>query len=237
MVGRSAIGIILLASLVNGETGIFEDAPPTVQPGAPVFEDAAIKAIRQQAAKLRFVIGATPKMLGEKWDEAIRLLDGAIAEAAAAGDTARHDALKSRRADIAEASERAKKTPMLPSLYPLEVGKKGCLYAVRESEIVIRAGTGDSRPLTLPLQVLSWFDVKFTGNTADGALLCDIYENSGKILLYKAEISGMDNPALKPGVMAQLVNVAFECAATEQTEVGMVYHLKKVATATVGAMK
>jgi hypothetical protein len=165
--------------------------------------------------------------------QAIETVEIQMNQAAAAGNAARRGVLARHRDHFRELLSKSQAEPLLPSLYPLDLGKKGCLFAFRQTECNL--GSAD-QPLAVRLQVISWFRITITAVRSDGSLDAEVRDNTGDTLLYRVCLQGVDTTVLKPGVSANLVNAPFECISEEQTDSGKIYGLKRLPTAALQPM-
>lgn len=201
------------------------DAPPPPRPASrPVAVSPASPKLPATNPSSPFVIGGSQATIIKSIEQALASIQQHADQLAAAGDTAGYEQGKAALEKYRELLKRAKDTPLEPSLYPLDLGKKGCLFAVRS--IKSPAGTPD-KPFAVDLEVVSWMKVKIIGPRPDHFIDAELLDNFGKISLYKVVFHDLSDQ-LKAGTTVLLINMPFECIAEEQTDTGTVYHLKKI---------
>lgn len=153
-------------------------------------------------------------------EEAVIRLSEAADTAGARGDRVAFERLTDRKREYVRMIDGLRNQPLPPSLYPIEVGKRGCLYGVTESETVIRAG---EERLVIPLYVITWFRVKAIEKRRDGSMLAEVYDRG--TLLYRVVLEGTEQVVV--GTTGVLANVQFECVSAEGDDAGTIYHLQR----------
>ena len=217
--------VIWFAALTLPALGVqadWFDAPPVGKPTTrPATSTSASPATRPGYP---FVPGGSQATIIKSVEQALVAIQAHMDQLATVGDTLGYDQAKNTLEMYRELLKQAKETTLEPCLYPLELGKKGCLFTIRN--IKSPAGTSD-KPFFVDLQVVSWMKVKIIDIRADQTIEAELTDNSGKITLYK--VIFLDLPKqLEPGKSVLLLNMRFECIAEEQTDTGKVYHLKKI---------
>ena len=172
----------------------------------------------------QIVIGGCHATVVKSLEQAIDSIGKEMDQLAASGDTANHDALADTLERYQTLLKKTQESAVPPSIYPLQLGKKGCLYVVRR--IKAPAGTAD-KPRTVEIHVVSWMKVNILSVEQDQSIGAELMDAFGKHSLYRVVIEGLPR-TLKAGSVVQLVNMQFECITEERTDQGKVYHLRKL---------
>jgi hypothetical protein len=206
-------GIVLSVSGMALGQSIFESTPANV---------VAPKAPTTRPAEAGFVAGASQQTMRAKYQEAIAMLGKAMETASGDGQTVAYEALKAKQAEFQQLEEKLMAERMLPSIYPMELGKKGCLMAIREMQV---AG---AESLHASVQMVSWFQLKVTATDGTSLVSADVYDASGHTRLYHVRIDGPCAAQMPAGATVRLKNSVFDCTGEEGEWADKVYSLKQL---------
>lgn len=172
----------------------------------------------------QYVIGGSHATVVKSLEQAIDSIQKQMDELAASGETADHNALADILGKYQTTLKRTKESPVPPSIYPLQLGKKGCLYLVRKAKA---PGGTPGKPRTMDIHVMAWMKVKILRIEQDQSISAELLDTFGKLCFYKVVIEGLPS-TLKVGSVVQLINMQFECVMEERADSGKVYYLKKL---------
>lgn len=167
------------------------------------------------------IADASQPTLVRNHEDVVITLSEAADTAGASGDLAAFERLTARKREYTRMIDGLRNRPLPTSLYPLEVGRRGGLYGVLESQTLIKAG---EQRVLIPLYVITWFRVKPTGKRPDGTVSAEVYE--GGSVLYRVLFEGVEQ--LSAGGTSILPNMQFECTEAESDDAGMIYHLRRL---------
>lgn len=194
---------------------------------SPTPAEAAItKPADTAAAELGFVIGASQHTMQAKYQDAIAMLGKAMEAASSSGQTALYEALKTKRAEFEQLEERLMAERLPPSIYPLELGKKGCLMAIREVQLPINVE--EAEPMQAKMQMVSWFHLKVTASNGASLAEAETFDATGRVRLYRVKIDGPCAAQLQPGSAVRIKNSVFQCTSEEGEGANKVYSLKQL---------
>ena len=227
-------GLILAPTICPADEPIFDDPAEQLNSRAqreratshPTTQDHNPDGTADNATKppeSEFMPDASQATVVQSLEEAARTASAAADAAGRRGDNAMYEKLTAYKRDYTRLADVARNQPLPPSIYPLEAGRRGCLYAVRRAEQRLNTGQGI---VTVPLQTVVWFKVKPTELKPDGSILCDVLDNTGGTRLFRARFFGADN--LRVGNTVQLINAPFECTAVNARNDGTIYHLRPI---------